>query len=205
MRVANSPLSRNRNALPMNDIGWQVWTTIQQEFRDIPDVAELTRLCVRMLMAMLLGGLLGYERESHGKSAGLRTHMLVALGSAIFVLIPLQAGMQVADLSRVLQGIVAGIGFLGAGTIMKLRSDGEIHGLTTAASIWMASAVGIAAGMGRESTAVLATLLSLFTLAALKRFAHRKRNEADAQRAAQAPTGADKRNSGPMETDASED
>nr|MBF0683544.1 MgtC/SapB family protein [Pseudomonas sp.] len=132
---------------------------------------------LRLMMAMLLGGLLGYERESRGAAAGLRTHMLVSLGSALFVLAPLQGGMEIGDLSRVMQGVVAGIGFLGAGTIIKLRSDGEIHGLTTAASIWVASAVGIAAGTGRESMAVLATIFSLFTLAVLKRFTRKGSDE----------------------------
>src|SRR5690606_20884857 len=93
--------------------------------------------------------------------------------AAMFVLVPSQGGMEVGDSSRVLQGIVAGIGFLGAGTIIKLRGDREIHGLTTAASIWVAASVGIAAGMGREATAVLATTFALFTLAVLKGFARR--------------------------------
>lgn len=162
-------------------MGSEVWLTIQSEFSDIPDIGELTRICVRLLVAMVLGGLLGYERESRGAAAGLRTHMLVALGSAMFVIAPLQGGMEVADVSRVLQGIIAGIGFLGAGTIIKLRSDGEIHGLTTAASIWVSSAVGIAAGMGRESTAVLATVFALFTLAVLKRFTPKHRYNGNAE------------------------
>jgi len=154
----------------MASIPDSIWLTIQQEFGDIPDVTELTRISLRLAVALLLGGLLGYEREAHGKSAGLRTHMLVSMGAALFVLMPLQAGMSIGDLSRVIQGVVAGIGFLGAGTIMK-RGHDEIHGLTTAASIWVAAAVGIAAGAGHESTAVLATLFALFTLSALKRFA----------------------------------
>ncbi|MNT39456.1 putative Mg(2+) transport ATPase [compost metagenome] len=120
-------------------------------------------------MAVILGGLLGYERERSGKAAGLRTHMLVALGAAIFVLVPLQGGMQVGDLSRVLQGVIAGIGFLGAGAIIKLSDEREIHGLTTSASIWMTAAIGVAAGMGREATAVVSTLMALFVLAVLRR------------------------------------
>ncbi len=120
-------------------------------------------------MAMLLGAMIGYEREAAGKAAGLRTHMLVALGSAMFVLVPLQAGVPLADMSRVLQGIASGIGFLGAGAIIKLNSEESIKGLTTAASIWMVSAIGVAAGMGREATALLATIFTLVILEILQR------------------------------------
>jgi putative Mg2+ transporter-C (MgtC) family protein len=163
----------------MNAIWQQVWTTVQQEFSDITDVSSVTRVCVRLLVAVVLGGCLGYERESKGKSAGLRTHMLVALGAALFVLVPLEAGVVVADLSRVLQGITAGIGFLGAGAIIKLSGEREIRGLTTAASIWLTAAVGIAAGMGRETTAVLSTVLALFILAVLGRLTHHEQSSAD--------------------------
>jgi putative Mg2+ transporter-C (MgtC) family protein len=89
--------------------------------------------------------------------------MLVALGSAFFIVVPVQAGMSLADLSRVLQGLTAGIGFLGAGTILKRQ--GQIEGLTTAASLWLTAAVGLAAGMGREMSAVLGTILAFIILA----------------------------------------
>ena len=95
--------------------------------------------------------------------------LLVALGAAIFVLVPLQGGMQVGDISRVLQGVIAGIGFLGAGAIIKLSDEREIRGLTTSASIWMTAAIGVAAGMGREATALVSTLMALFVLAVLRR------------------------------------
>jgi putative Mg2+ transporter-C (MgtC) family protein len=150
----------------------EVWITIQEEFSDIPDASEFTRVCVRVLVAVALGAVLGLEREHRGTAAGLRTHMLVALGAALFVLVPLQAGMSMPDLSRVLQGIVSGIGFLGAGAIIKLSEDKEIRGLTTAASIWLTAAIGIAAGMGRETTAVLSTALALCILM----LAHRGRS-----------------------------
>ncbi|CAB3732922.1 MULTISPECIES: MgtC/SapB family protein [Achromobacter] len=153
----------------MAQVWLEIWTTVRSEFADIPDVAEATRIVLRLGMAVILGGLLGYERERSGKAAGLRTHMLVALGAAIFVLVPLQGGMQVGDISRVLQGVIAGIGFLGAGAIIKLSSEREIHGLTTSASIWMTAAIGVAAGMGREATALVSTLLALFVLAVLRR------------------------------------
>ena len=148
---------------------WETsWLTIQQEFADLGNADDVTRVVVRMLVAVLLGGLLGFERESVGASAGLRTHMLVSLGSALFVLIPLQAGMQIEDLSRVLQGVTAGIGFLGAGAILKQKDQNDIKGLTTAASVWLTAAIGVAAGMGREATAVVSTIFALVILALLR-------------------------------------
>ena len=145
----------------------EVWATIQQEFSDLPDATQVTQVCVRLFIAVLLGGLLGYEREKNESAAGLRTHMLVALGAALFVIVPQQAGMRVEDMSRVLQGIIAGIGFLGAGAIIKLSDKEQIKGLTTAASIWATAAICIAAGMGRELTAILSTGLALLILAVL--------------------------------------
>jgi putative Mg2+ transporter-C (MgtC) family protein len=115
---------------------WQdVWRAVRADFADLPGALAVTQLMLRMLLAALLGGVLGYERERQGKEAGLRTHMLVLLGSAFFVLIPLQAGMSIGDLSRVLQGLTAGIGFLLAGTILKREAKGQIDGLTTAAGL----------------------------------------------------------------------
>ena len=132
---------------------WQeVWNTDLSEFSDIPDATQITRITLRLLVAAALGGLLGYERESKGKSAGVRTHMLVAIGAALFVLIPQQAGASTADLTRVLQGLIAGVGFLGAGAIILGTKQVETQGLTTAAGIWVTAAIGVAAGMGREST-----------------------------------------------------
>lgn len=145
----------------------EILLTIQQEFSDLGDPSDVTRVCVRLLVALALGALLGYERESVGASAGLRTHMLVALGSALFILVPLQAGMAIEDLSRVMQGIPAGIGFLGAGAIIKLQNEG-IKGLTTAAGIWLTAAVGVAAGMGLEATAILSAALGWVVLAMLR-------------------------------------
>jgi putative Mg2+ transporter-C (MgtC) family protein len=147
-----------------------VWSTVREEFTDIGDGAGIVRIVVRLLVAVVLGGVLGWERESVGAPAGLRTHMLVSLGSALFVLIPLQAGMKMDDLSRVLQGVTAGIGFLGAGAILKQRDRSDVRGLTTAASIWLTAALGVAAGMGREATALLSTLFALVILAMLRRW-----------------------------------
>lgn len=145
--------------------GWQsVIDTLAAEFSDVPDAEGFTRVAVRLLLAAVLGGLLGFERGQKGKSAGVRTHMLVATGSALFVLVPFQTGVPPADMTRVVQGVVAGIGFLGAGTIWKTARGGEVKGLTTAAGIWFTAAIGIAAGLGREVTALMATGLALFIL-----------------------------------------
>jgi len=146
-----------------------VWRGIQADFADVPGIAEVTQIVVRLLLAALLGGLVGFQRERVGKAAGLRTHMLVALGAAFFVLIPAQAGMPLADLSRVLQGIITGVGFLCAGTILKRQASEEIEGLTTAAGLWLTAAVGSAAGMGRETSAVLGTVLAFIILSLLPR------------------------------------
>lgn len=146
----------------------QAWIAIQEEFSDLGDAGDITRVCVRLTVAVALGAMLGYERESVGASAGLRTHMLVSLGSALFVLIPLQAGMEVNDVSRVLQGVTAGVGFLGAGAILKSQSENQITGLTTAAGVWLTAAIGVAAGMGREATAVASALFALGILSLLK-------------------------------------
>lgn len=136
------------------------WNELNLEAPDAVEAARIVRVAARLLLAALLGGLLGLNRERLHKAAGLRTHMLVALGSAAFVLAPQQAGLDGGDLTRVIQGIAAGIGFLGAGTILKLAGEQEIHGLTTAASIWLTAAVGIAAGAGWYGTAVLAAGLA---------------------------------------------
>lgn len=153
---------------------WQtIVDTLQSEFSDAPDAEQVTRIMTRLLLAGLLGGVLGYERESRGKAAGIRTHMLVAMGAALFVLVPALGGMAVADMSRVIQGVVTGVGFLGAGAIIKHRDEEDVQGLTTAAGIWMTAAIGVACGLGRESTAVLSTLLALVVLVLLPRLVGR--------------------------------
>jgi len=164
----------------------RISATVVSEFSDLPDVEALTRVVMRLLIAALLGGMLGLQREYHGKEAGVRTHMLVAIGSALFVLVPLQAGADAADLSRVIQGVVAGVGFLCAGTILKVSGSGDeqVRGLTTAAGIWLTAAIGIAVGLGREMTGVLCTVLALAVLALegpIRRVAQRGRpSEPDA-------------------------
>ena len=144
---------------------WEViLATLTDEFSDLSDIEQATRVTLRLVLAAFLGGILGYEREYQGKSAGVRTHMLVSLGAALFVLAPDQAGAMDDAMSRVIQGVVAGVGFLCAGTILKSDNLTEVKGLTTAAGIWLTAAIGVAVGLGHEATAVLATLLALFIL-----------------------------------------
>jgi putative Mg2+ transporter-C (MgtC) family protein len=147
-----------------------IWEAILQDFADLPDPARLAVVTVRLLFAALLGGLLGFERERMGKEAGLRTYMLVTLGAAFFVIVPQLEGMPVQDMSRVLQGVVTGIGFLGGGAILKLSNERTISGLTTAAGIWFTAAVGIAVGFGRIGTAMIGTVLAYVILSVLYRW-----------------------------------
>src|SRR5690606_41096028 len=113
-----------------------------------------SRVLLRLVLAALLGGLLGWQREVNGKAAGIRTHMLVSMGAALIVMVGQQAGGNAADLSRGLQGLIAGVGFLGAGTILKTENRGDegdqVKGLTTAAGIWLTAAIGASAGIGKE-------------------------------------------------------
>ena len=133
----------------------------------LPDAHEAVRVAVRLLAAMLAGGVIGLQREVSGKAAGLRTHILVCAGTALFVLSAVNIGMQQDALSRVIQGLVTGIGFLGAGAILKVESSHQIKGLTTAAGIWMTAAIGVAIGLGRLGTAAIGTGLAWFVLAIL--------------------------------------
>src|SRR5215831_521695 len=113
-----------------------------------PSVHVLLLSVSRLGLAAVLGALLGYQRERVHSSAGLRTHILVCLGTAFFVLASVEAGQTSADVSRVIQGIVTGVGFLGAGTILKVGDRLEVFGLTTAASIWLTAGIGVGAGLG---------------------------------------------------------
>ncbi len=145
----------------------EIWATLVSEFSDLPDASTIVRVTVRVAIAALLGGILGYERERKGRSAGVRTHMLVAVGAALFVIGPQQAGMEIGDLSRVLQGVVQGIGFLGAGAILVRSAQRQVEGLTTAANIWATAAIGVIAGLGLEATAILSTFVVYLILAAV--------------------------------------
>ena len=141
----------------------------------------LTDLLVRLIAATFVGAALGLNREIRGKAAGLRTHALVALGTALVTL----TGIELAgydghfdsdSVSRVIQGIVAGIGFLGGGTILKSDSGEQISGLTTAASLWLVAGLGISCGAGLWQMSLIAVVLALLVLVlgeSLERALHR--------------------------------
>jgi putative Mg2+ transporter-C (MgtC) family protein len=123
----------------------EVLDTVAAEFSDVGDVAQLTRVVVRLTLAAVLGFALGFEREK-------------------------QVGIVTGDMSRVIQGLVAGVGFLCAGTILKTgRDEQQVQGLTSAAGLWMTAAIGMACGLGRETTAILSTLLALAVLSLMPR------------------------------------
>jgi putative Mg2+ transporter-C (MgtC) family protein len=156
-------------------------TAFAELTQSIPS-AHLIRICLRLLVALVAGGLVGIQRELTHKPAGLRTHMLLALGTALFVIVADEAGMSKSDLSRVLQGLVTGIGFLGGGAILKLTAEHEIHGLTTAAGLWMTAAASAAAGIGQLALAILGVVVGLVVLTAFvkieKRLGHRASKDA---------------------------
>ena len=136
----------------------------------LPDGRHLTHVLIRLAAATMLGAIIGAQRQRAGKPAGLRTHMLVTTGTAVFVLACSGVGMANDALSRVIQGVVTGIGFIGAGSILKLDRERDIHGLTTAAGVWMTAAVGVAVGLGSLGVAILGTVFAVLILSLAKRF-----------------------------------
>jgi putative Mg2+ transporter-C (MgtC) family protein len=131
----------------------------------LPDRHRLAIIAIRLLAATLLGATVGLQRERAHKPAGLRTHMLVCIGTALVVLAGSTAGMSTDGLSRVIQGIVTGIGFVGAGSILKLSQKREIRGLTTAAGLFITAAIGVSAGVGAVGLAIIGTTLAIIVLA----------------------------------------
>ncbi|WP_332950422.1 MULTISPECIES: MgtC/SapB family protein [unclassified Microcoleus] len=133
---------------------------------------------------MFVGGIIGWERQLRHKPAGLRTHMLVSMGSALFVLIPLAIGKNenARDaIERVIQGIAAGVGFLGGGEILRQNQQEagktEVRGLTSAAAIWVSAALGTAAGCGLWQLALIGAFMSLFVLRVIKELERRSRRK----------------------------
>lgn len=147
------------------DVFWQELTAGLHDSR-------WAHVLIRVIAAAILGGLVGIQRETTRKPAGLRTHMLVSLATAGFVIAGSGYGMSADGLSRVIQGIVTGIGFIGAGSILKLSQEHAIKGLTTAASVWMTAAIGVTVGLGSLGIALIITALALIVLA-LEKFEHR--------------------------------
>lgn len=140
------------------DIFWEELTA------GLPDARQLIHVLIRLVAATILGAVIGLQRERAGKPAGLRTHILVMLGTTVFVLAGSISGMSSDGLSRIIQGVVTGIGFIGAGSILKLNHEQDIKGLTTAAGVWMAAAIGVAIGLGVLGLAILGTALTLLIL-----------------------------------------
>lgn len=149
------------------DIFWQELTL------GLPDREHLIRVFIRLIAATLLGAAVGIQRERAGKAAGLRTHILVTLGTCVFVLACSGYGMNSDGLSRVIQGIVTGIGFIGAGSILKLDNERDIKGLTTSAGILLTAAIGVAVGLGELGLAILSTIMALVVLAFIGSFEFR--------------------------------
>lgn len=137
----------------------------QELTNGLPELRNLWIILIRLLAATALGALLGFQRERAGKPAGLRTHVLVSIGTAVVVLACAGSGMSMEGQSRVIQGIVTGIGFIGAGSILKVSEEKDIRGLTTAAGLWLTAAVGVAAGLGAIGIAGIVTILALIVLA----------------------------------------
>src|SRR6185437_10102147 len=141
-----------------------------EDIAHVPDVTQIVRIAIRLLAALLIGSAIGLQRELTHKPAGLRTHLLVALGTALMVVAVVDAGMASADVSRVIQGLVTGIGFLGGGTILKLTREHEIRGLTTAAGIWLTAAASVAVGLGMFVDAFIGVIFALIVLSAVGKF-----------------------------------
>lgn len=155
---------------------------INEFWHGLPNAAEVGRICFRLLAAMILGGAIGLQREHAGKPAGLRTHILTAMGAALFVMGAEEYGMGSDELSRIIQGLATGIGFIGGGAILKMASEHEIKGLTSAAGIWMTAAVGVAVGLGYWGVAAMAVIFTLVTLALLVRIEISGKDRADSFR-----------------------
>lgn len=143
---------------------------LQELAATMPDGPQLVRVLLRLLAALAVGALIGYQREQMGKDAGLRTHMLVSMGTALFVISAVEAQMGSDAISRVLQGLITGIGFLGAGVVMKIQEAKQIRGLTTAAGIWMTAAVSATIGLGQIGLGLIAAALAWVVLGVLYRF-----------------------------------
>jgi putative Mg2+ transporter-C (MgtC) family protein len=154
----------------MIDGFWQLLhDAIGRDLAEFGDLAGLIRAIVRLSLAAFLGGVIGLERTVHSRPAGLRTFMLVAVGSAAFVLVSEQIGIQGGDLSRVIQGLLTGVGFLGAGVIFRTSEPSHARGLTTAAGIWLTASLGMAVGFGRPASAMLIALITFVILSRMGR------------------------------------
>ena len=144
-------------------------TVMTELTRSIPDLTHLVRILGRLTVALIIGAGVGLQRQVAHKAAGVRTHMLVALGTALVLVAASDAGFADTDLSRIVQGIITGIGFLGGGAILKLTSEHEIRGLTTAAGIWLTAGASAAAGLGQIAAALIGLIFALLVLGVMAR------------------------------------
>jgi putative Mg2+ transporter-C (MgtC) family protein len=141
-----------------------VHAALKELTNSIPDLADLVRIFGRLTVALIIGAAVGLQRSITHKPAGVRTHMLVALGTALLLVTASDAGLSNSDLSRIVQGIITGIGFLGGGAILKLTQEHEIHGLTSAAGIWLTAGASAAAGLGQITAALIGLAMGLVVL-----------------------------------------
>ena len=139
-------------------------SALKELTNSIPDLADLVRIFGRLTVALIIGAAVGLQRSITHKPAGVRTHMLVALGTALLLVTASDAGLSNSDLSRIVQGIITGIGFLGGGAILKLTQEHEIHGLTSAAGIWLTAGASAAAGLGQISAALIGLAMGIVVL-----------------------------------------
>jgi putative Mg2+ transporter-C (MgtC) family protein len=137
------------------------------EWASLTDLSKAAPILMRLTVTALFGGWIGWERERGGHTAGLRTHMLVGLGAAVFTLIAVLP-VDEPDLANIIKGVAAGVGFLGGGAILKNVQGQAVEGLTTAAAIWITAAIGVAAGAGMYLTAFVATVIALLVLRPLR-------------------------------------
>jgi putative Mg2+ transporter-C (MgtC) family protein len=166
--------------------GW--WQSVVSAFGGeaaaLGDGGEVVLSVLRLLLASAAGFVVGWQRERSGKQAGPRTHMLVALGAALMMLAARQGGMAVDQLSRVMQGVAEGVGFIGGGVILKLTKKQEVRGLTTAAGLWTTAALGLAAGLGRYLLVFIGVTLAWFVLSVVRRW-----EEAEGEKKPSGPSG----------------
>ena len=151
---------------------------LQEVTAGMQNLQEFASVSLRLFFAALVGGVIGFERERAGKAAGLRTHMLVSVGAAIFVIAPMELGFEADALSRIIQGLVTGIGFLGAGAILKSRNKNDVEGLTTAAGIWLTAGLGVAVGLGGLGIALICVILAWIILTVLFKLEERIKKSA---------------------------
>lgn len=157
-----------------------------QEIIEAVNATEITTTSAiyKLLVSMVLGALVGYERKRKGQTAGVRTFSLIAMGATLAMILSIYVpqeylGLKNGDPGRIAAQVVTGIGFLGAGAIIQMK--GSVRGLTTAAGIWMVAAIGMTVGVGLYVIATVATLLILFILVQLEKFEHRIRLGSDAR------------------------